>query len=1068
MTRLLTILFFCLPGFLLAQAPAVSWAKPFGGYNGDYSKDIHRTSDGGYIAIGYTESGTGDVAGYHGNNFINDIWVIKLSSTGTLLWQKCLGGDFMETGGDIRETPDGGYIIGASSASVDCNVTGNHGGLDYWLAKIDQLGNIQWQKSFGGSKNEYAVGIEIAADGGYLLAAYTESDNGDVSGYYNNRDCWVIKTDNTGNIQWQKIVGGNNYDQTSGIRATPDGGCIMVALTESVDGDVLSNHGRRDYLVAKLNSSGAIDWVKTLGGSAMDEALAVDLTQDGGYIIAGRTGSNDGDVSGNHQSVGVFADSWIVKLSSSGNLLWQKCYGGSFNETAYAIRATMDGGYVIAGEAESADGDLTCNNGVSDLWVIKISSNGTLQWQKAMGGNYFDYGAGIEQLQDGSYIIAGNTCSNTIPGYHITNSTNGTCSDFWIIKLAADGIVPAPNLTIEPASGAVCIGTAQTFTATAFNTGAAPYYQWKKNGINVGDNKPTYTASDLNVNDVLTCTATSGGICENGSLQSTASVTIKANTNALNPFINISANTTSLCSNCTPVSIKATVTGAGTAPNYEWMVNGVNTGNATNEFITKTLKAGDVITCIYKDNSGCIAGGSVSSNAITMTGGQGQNVFATITPSANMVCIGTPVSFTVFPTNAGNQPSFQWQLNGVNAGTNSNVFNPPVLVNGDQVTCTVTPDPLSCALPAPVTTVPLIMIFYPKLTPGVQIYIPSNNNDFCTGGEATFIANYSDSGDDPSFQWKINGVNVGTDTPIFKTTALQNGDLVSCVMNADPAFLHCTIVPDATSNSIQVNVTVMPPPAIVIQAEANDVCKGGTVKLNAAVMNAGNNPSYQWMVNNIPVTANASSFSSSNLLNGDVVHCLLTPGSGTCSNGPVSSNTIVAIINDPPAVTISPADTLIRPGTQALLTATATGNISSVQWTPADKLENAINLASLTIPLLETTTYTLLIKTDKGCQAFASAIVKVGGPLLIPNAFTPNGDGLNDLFRIPASVFLELKEFSVFDRWGNKIFTTSDSGKGWDGTLKGKKLDTGAYIYFINGKDDKGIVSVKGTVMLVR
>jgi hypothetical protein len=269
-------------GRTYAQSPVIEWQKCLGGYWGDYPNSIRATTDGGYIVAGYTEYGGGDVMGYHGNPAINDYWVVKLSSTGSIQWEKCLGGVYQDQGSDVRQTPDGGYIVAGSAASQDCNVTGNHGGLDYWIVKLSPTGDILWQKSLGGSKHEYGYSIDLTADGGFVVAGLTESSDGDVTGNHGIRDYWVVKLDGSGNLQWQKALGGSGDDEANAIRATPDGGCIVAGFTESSDGDVTGYHGQRDGWIVKLGSGGSLQWQKALGGSNYDVLNSIQLTTDGG------------------------------------------------------------------------------------------------------------------------------------------------------------------------------------------------------------------------------------------------------------------------------------------------------------------------------------------------------------------------------------------------------------------------------------------------------------------------------------------------------------------------------------------------------------------------------------------------------------------------------------------------------------------------------------------------------------------------------------------------------------------------------------------------------------------
>jgi hypothetical protein len=376
------------------SAPSIEWQKSLGGSGFDYASSIHQTSDGGYIIAGRSSSIDGDVTGNHGGS---DYWIVKLNSQGTLQWQKSFGGSSSDSASSIQQTSDGGYIIAGISDSNDGDVTGNHGKDDYWIVKLDSLGTLQWQKSFGGSEIDNAYSIQHTSDGGYIIAGESWSKDGDVTGNHGRNDYWIVKLDSLGTLQWQKSFGGSGIDIAYSIQQTSDGGYIIAGGSDSKDGDVTGNHGRNDYWIVKLDSLGTLQWQKSFGGRQGDYASSIQQTSDGGYIIAGISYSNDGDVTVNHGN----RDYWIVKLDSLGTLQWQKSLGGSVWDHANSIQQTSDGGYIIAGNSWSNDGDVTGNHGSSsDYWIVKLNSLGTLQWQKSFGGRGSDAADSIQQTSD--------------------------------------------------------------------------------------------------------------------------------------------------------------------------------------------------------------------------------------------------------------------------------------------------------------------------------------------------------------------------------------------------------------------------------------------------------------------------------------------------------------------------------------------------------------------------------------------------------------------------------------------------------------------------------------------
>ena len=424
--RKIYFLFLLIIQFSFAQAPSIQWQKTFGGTNYDYAQSIQQTLDGGYIVAGYSQSNDGDVTGFLG---FMDLWIIKLSATGTIQWKKTLGGTDFDSASSIQQTTDGGFIVAGYAVSNNGDVTGNHGGGDIWVVKLSNTGVIQWQKTLGGTGNESAQSIQQTTDGGFIVIGTTTSNDGDVTGNHGGGDIWVVKLSSTGIIEWQKTLGGNGYDPSSSIQQTKDGGYIVAGSTNSNNGDVTGNHGDYDYWVVKLSSAGSIQWQKTFGGSGSDIAYSIKQTLEGGYIVTGYTNSSDVYVTGNHGS----ADYWIVKLSYTGTIQWQKCLGGSAEDEASRIIQTMDSGYIVSGWTFSNSGDVTGNHGNHDYWVVKLSNSGTVEWQKTLGGTEDDYAYSIQQTTDGGYILAGYSTSNNgdVTGNHGFN-------DYWIVKLAPD------------------------------------------------------------------------------------------------------------------------------------------------------------------------------------------------------------------------------------------------------------------------------------------------------------------------------------------------------------------------------------------------------------------------------------------------------------------------------------------------------------------------------------------------------------------------------------------------------------------------------------------------------
>ncbi len=422
------------------MAPPVEWQHSFGGTVEDQAKDIRQTTDGGYIVAGSTSSTNGDVIYNHGGA---DYWVMKLNVGGAIAWLRTYGGSGNDLASAIQQTPDGGYIVAGSTTSQDGDVTGFHGDTDAWIARLNAFGDLLWQVALGGSDADGASSIAMTDDGGHIVAGSSYSDDGGVPGNQGSADYWVVKLDAAGATVWQRTLGGSGYDSATDIKPTLDGGYILTGSSTSTDGDVDNSHGSGDEWVVKLDSSGNMEWQQSLGGSGDDVGYAIQQTADGSYITAGYTFSNDGDVNGYHGN----GDVWVAKLSINGALEWQQCLGGSDYEMARSIDQTVDGGYIVFGQTQSIDGQVSGNHGgqLGDYWALRLDSVGNMVWQRCLGGSNSDLGWSARQSSDGGYVLAGS--SKSTDG-DVTGNHGGY--DAWIVKLGPDDVGIAENEATAP------------------------------------------------------------------------------------------------------------------------------------------------------------------------------------------------------------------------------------------------------------------------------------------------------------------------------------------------------------------------------------------------------------------------------------------------------------------------------------------------------------------------------------------------------------------------------------------------------------------------------------------
>lgn len=454
-----------------------SWNRNFGGSDIEHAKIIHQTADGGYVIGGFTTSLDGDVKGAKGST---DYWIVKTDQYGKLEWQSVLGGnsqDFLE---DIDQTYDGGFILAGYTSSSGGDVSGNRGKIDYWILKLNNFGQILWQKTFGGSNDDYAFSVKQCLDGNFIVAGFTFSDDGDVKKFKGYCDIWVLKLSNSGSLIWQKTIGGSKKDEAYSIAETLDGGCIVAGLTESSDIDAANYKGKSDFLVVRLDGDGNILWEKLLGGSDLDEASSVIQTSDGGYFVAGMSMSGDFDLSGNNGNY----DYWMVKLDRAGNVQWQQSMGGSESDLAFSACETYYGSYIIAGYSASKDGDISANKGGGDAWVVNLSGDGDILWEKSLGGSSQDIAYSICPTIDGAFVAAGSSASRDGD-----LSGNNGLDDFWAVKISSEESILQNDVSdslftiVEPElsskdidMGQVLLGKMRDSLVTAFlkNPGTYP------------------------------------------------------------------------------------------------------------------------------------------------------------------------------------------------------------------------------------------------------------------------------------------------------------------------------------------------------------------------------------------------------------------------------------------------------------------------------------------------------------------------------------------------------------------------------------------------------------------
>ncbi|MBN1833429.1 MAG: hypothetical protein JW896_15095, partial [Deltaproteobacteria bacterium] len=431
--------------FLARPVMLPIWARTYGGINEDFASEVLQIADRGYIVVGNTESfGAG----------ANDLWAIQLDESGTVQWEKSYGGLASDNSPNIRQTSsDGGYIMAARTESFGVGLA------DVLVLKLDAAGDVLWEETIGGDAADGVTTIEELPSGGYILAGRTESFGGGTAG-----DLWVVKLNTAGDILWQKTYGtaeGGEY--ATSLQPTGDGGCIVAGTTYSFGA------GDQDFWVLRLDADGGIVWQKTYGGDDIDVAMSIKKVGDDGFIVAGNTYSFPVSVEG--------YDILVLKLDSNGDVLWQKTFGTVGWDDVSGVEPSWDGGYFLIGSTGLPE-PLAPRDG----WVMKLSATGEILWQKKIGGSDLttsDTLSSLHRTYDGGVVVAGSTDSFGIGSRDAWvlkldstgEVTNCAAMGEWSAVSSDTSVTVSPSSGVTKDTSAVMTSSSSTVENTTFVQG---------------------------------------------------------------------------------------------------------------------------------------------------------------------------------------------------------------------------------------------------------------------------------------------------------------------------------------------------------------------------------------------------------------------------------------------------------------------------------------------------------------------------------------------------------------------------------------------------------------------
>ncbi|MDQ1166044.1 hypothetical protein QE431_002362 [Flavobacterium sp. SORGH_AS 622] len=479
----------------------ILWEKSYGGTHADYLFDAQPTADYGFILAGSSLSNkTGNKA--EENHGDLDYWIWKMTEKGELDWQKSFGGSGFDMLQSIKNTSDGGFILaGTSSSAKSFQKKENCKGLsDFWVIKLNAAGDEQWQRTIGGIGQEELLCAFQTKDGGYILGGSSSSSPNSISTSKfdekslitdpyakseksrGNMDYWIVKLDKQGVIEWQKTYGGQYADLLRSMEQTSDNGYILAGYSNSpISGDKTEgNKGIGDYWILKLNDTGEIQWQKTYGADGDDQPYVIHQTKDGGYIVGGNSNSSSA-LSSQGGIVGNGTDYWILKLDEEGEVVWSKTFDFGKVDILTSLVENNDGTYLIGGHARNSGprsgGGLMSKaasliakekDGINDYIALKINDQGEEIWSKTVGSGGEDILRKLIETRDGGYLMAGTSNS----GSSKDKNSNIGSNDFWVVKLKDKAKVEKVKASIEAIPNPVSTYT-NVIIGYDFNKGTA-------------------------------------------------------------------------------------------------------------------------------------------------------------------------------------------------------------------------------------------------------------------------------------------------------------------------------------------------------------------------------------------------------------------------------------------------------------------------------------------------------------------------------------------------------------------------------------------------------------------
>ena len=965
-----------------------------------------------------------------------------LFSPAQVTFQKTFGGNSFEYGKSAYQTNDGGYILGGYTKSFGV------GDIDFYLLKTNSIGTLDWARTYGGTGTDFGRWAIPTNDGGFAIGGCTDMN---ATGY----DFYLVKTATDGTIQWTKTYGGTADEEAYCLQQTNDGGYILSGYTRSFG--LSQPGGNDDMYVVKTASDGSLQWSNAYGGSSIDYyAYSLKQTNDGGFVVTGST-----------YSFGQgFNDVYLVKTASDGSIQWTKTFGGSVDDYGNSVQQTADGGYVVCGYSNSFSGSAG-----NDIYLVKTSSDGNMQWTKTYGGTNSDVGWSVYQTPDAGFVITGGTRS-----YGAGND------DVFLVKTTSDGTLQwsqtfggsqyevANSVRQTSDGGFVLCGYTNTFGPTLVNV-----YLIKTDATgNVGCNQITPPLPSSGTGGIMSTGgfANPGGVVNSGG--SSVNVTLSSNTfTPCSPSLFSTISSTSVTCNAQCNGTATASPAGGTAPfTFSW-TSGQSTSSVSNlcagnytvtvtdgatATTTQTVSiaqptaltstASSTATACGSSNGTAavmVAGGTGSYTYLWNPGGQSTssvsglspgNYSATITdangctqtqtvsitnsngPNAvmsqvNVLCNGQCTGTASAVASGGAQPySYSW-TNGQSTSAANNLC-------AGSYSVTVS-DNLGCSSTQVVTiTQPAVISLTLSSTPAV-----------CTSATGTGSVSASGGSGPYAYLWNPSAASTSA------ASGLSAGNYSVTVTDANGCPKTQTVTVSSIS-SLTVGITA---------TQTGCATNSGT-----AAANPGNGTapySYSW--NNAQTTQVATGLAAGNYT------VTITDTNGCTQTQTVSITQTAGLVASASASSYS-----ITAGLGVTLTA---GGGGTYVWSTGQTTSVIYVMPSTT------SIYCVFVTDASNCTDSICITISVElpcGQLYLPNAFSPNKDFEND----EECVFggcIEIFHLAIYNRWGEKVFESSDPKLCWDGMHRGKLLDPAVFNYYLEATLTDGTKTAsKGNISLIR